>query len=229
MLYLECNCNHNSASCFCAHSPLWGGAEGARGRSELHYTDFSTICTRSRLCLFWRDATTQIARVFSVAQWPNGKQVSCPALQVIQRVKKREMFTHQGLLFKMWILAILQHPQMHHQFKRQRQRRLTDFEKKTGAWRNNWNKLWVCSLTGIPNMMMMMSKMPMGGIKIGAKIMTEKVDQTVTGLAQSRDLFESDDEDNLKRSQYCVCNNIVCDCDENPDSKSLLDNCWVEN
>ena len=73
-------------------------------------------------------------------------------------------------------------------------------------------------------MMMMMSKMPMGGIKIGAKIMTEKVDQTVTGLAQSRDLFESDDEDNLKRSQYCVCNNIVCDCDENPDSKSLLDN-----
>jgi hypothetical protein len=74
-------------------------------------------------------------------------------------------------------------------------------------------------------MMMMMSKMPMGGIKIGAKIMTEKVDQTVTGLAQSRDLFESDDEDNLKRSQYCVCNNIVCDCDENPDSKSLLDNC----
>ena len=74
-------------------------------------------------------------------------------------------------------------------------------------------------------MMMMMSKMPMGGIKIGAKIMTEKVDQTVTGLAQSRDLFESDDEDNLKRSQYCVCNSIVCDCDENPDSKSLLDNC----
>ena len=74
-------------------------------------------------------------------------------------------------------------------------------------------------------MMMMMSKMPMGGVKIGAKIMTEKVDQTVTGLAQSRDLFESDDEDNLKRSQYCVCNNIVCDCDENPDSKSLLDNC----
>ena len=74
-------------------------------------------------------------------------------------------------------------------------------------------------------MMMMMSKMPMGGIKIGAKIMTEKVDQTVTGLAQSRDLFESDDEDNLKRSQYCVCINILCDCDENPESKSLLDNC----
>ena len=74
-------------------------------------------------------------------------------------------------------------------------------------------------------MMMMMSKMPMGGIKIGAKIMTEKVDQTVTGLAQSRDLFESQDEDNLKRSQYCVCNNILCNCDENPDSKSLLDNC----
>ena len=74
-------------------------------------------------------------------------------------------------------------------------------------------------------MMMMVSKMPMGGIKIGAKIMTEKVDQTVTGLAQSRDLFESEAEDNLKRSQSCVCNNIVCDCDENPDSLSLLDNC----
>ena len=74
-------------------------------------------------------------------------------------------------------------------------------------------------------MMMMMSKMPMGGIKIGAKIMTEKVDQTVSGLAQSRDLFESQEEDNLKRSQYCVCNNILCDCDENPESKSLLDNC----
>ena len=61
-----------------------------------------------------------------------------------------------------------------------------------------------------------------------AKIMTEKADQTATGLAQSRDLFESEAEDNLKRSQSCVCNNIVCDCDENPDSLSLLDNCWVE-
>ena len=130
MLYLECNCNHNSVSCFCDHSPLFGGAEGARGRSELHCTNFSTICTGSRLCLFWRDATTQIARVFSVAQWPNGKQISCPGLQVIQKVKKKEMFTHQGLPFKMWILAILQHPQMHHQFKRQRQRRLTDLEKR---------------------------------------------------------------------------------------------------
>ena len=58
-----------------------------------------------------------------------------------------------------------------------------------------------------------------------AKIMTEKADQTATGLAQSRDLFESEAEDNLKRSQSCVCNNIVCDCDENPDSLSLLDNC----
>ena len=57
------------------------------------------------------------------------------------------------------------------------------------------------------------------------KIMTEKEDRTVSGLAQSRDLFESQDEDNLKRSQYCVCNNILCDCDENPESKSLLDNC----
>ena len=148
----------------------FGGAEGARGRLELHCTNFATICTGSRLCLFWRDATTQNARVFSVAQWPNGEQVSCPALQVIQRVKKREMFTHQALLFKMWILAILQHPQLHHQFKRQRLRRLTDFEKKTGAWSNNWNKFWVCSLTGIPNMMMMMSKMAMGGIKIGASL-----------------------------------------------------------
>ena len=34
--------------------------------------------------------------------------------------------------------------------------------------------------------------------------MTEKEDRTVSGLAQSRDLFESQDEDNLKRSQYCV-------------------------
>ena len=57
------------------------------------------------------------------------------------------------------------------------------------------------------------------------KIMTEKEDQTVSGLAQSRDLFESQEEDNLKRSQYCVWNNILCDCDENPESKSLLDNC----
>ena len=57
------------------------------------------------------------------------------------------------------------------------------------------------------------------------KIMTEKEDRTVSGLAQSRDLFESQDEDNLKRSQYCVCNNILCDCDENPESKSLLGNC----
>ena len=57
------------------------------------------------------------------------------------------------------------------------------------------------------------------------KIMTEKEDRTVSGLAQSRDLFESQEEDNLKRSQYCVCNNILCDCDENPESKSLLDNC----
>ena len=55
--------------------------------------------------------------------------------------------------------------------------------------------------------------------------MTEKEDRTVSGLAQSRDLFESQDEDMLKRSQYCVCNNILCDCDENLDLKSLLDNC----
>ena len=82
------------------------------------------MCTGSRLCLFWRDASARIARIFSVAQWPNGKQVSCPALQVIQRVKKREMFTHQALLLKMWILAILQHPQLHYQFKCQRLRRL---------------------------------------------------------------------------------------------------------
>ena len=40
---------------------------------------------------------------------------------------------------------------------------------------------------------------------------------------------ESQDEDNLKRSQYCVCNKILCNCDEDPESKSLLDNCWVEN
>ena len=226
MLYLECNSIIilHRASALIVH--VGGGREGKIG-NQLHRL-FYNVHGISSLS-FWRDSSSRIARVFSVAQWPNGRQVSCRGLQVIQRIKKREMFTHQGLLFKMWILAILQHPQMHHQFKRQRQRRLTDLEKKTGAWRNNWNKLWVCSLTGIPNMMMMMSKMPMGGIKIGAKIMTEKVDQTVTGLAQSRDLFESDDEDNLKRSQYCVCNNIVCDCDENPDSKSLLDNCWVEN
>ena len=128
------------------------------------------MCTGSRLCLFWRDASARIARIFSVAQWPNGKQVSCRGLQVIQRIKKREMFTHQGHPFKMWILAILQHPQMHHHCKRQRQRRLTDLEKKTGAWRINWNKLWVCSLTGIPNMMMMISKMTMGGIEIGASL-----------------------------------------------------------
>ena len=92
MLFLECKCNHNSASCFCAHSPLWGGGGGGE-----------------------------------------------------------------------------------------------ECEKD--------------------------------------KIMTEKEDRTVSGLAQSRDLFESQDEDNLKRSQYCVCNNILCDCDENPESKSLLDNC----
>ena len=96
MLYLECNCNHNSASCFCAHSPLWGG----RGR-----------------------------------------------------------------------------------------------EGKKGGGGEECEK---------------------------DKIMTEKEDRTVSGLAQSRDLFESQDEDNLKRSQYCVCNNILCNCDENPDSKSLL-------
>ena len=164
MLYLECNLIIilHRASALIVH--FGGGAEGARGRSEIHCTDFSTMCTGSRLCLFWRGASARIAHVFSVAQWPNGKQVSCQGLQVIQRIKKREMFTHQGLPFKMWILAILQHPQMHHQFKRQRQRRLTDFEKKTSAWSNIWNKFWVCSLTGIPNMMMMMSKMAMGGM-----------------------------------------------------------------
>ena len=155
MLYLECNCNHTSASCFCDHSPLWG-AEGARGRSEIHCTGFSTMCTGSCLCLFWRDASARIARIFSVAQWPNGKQVSCRGLQVIQRIKKREMFTHQGHPFKMWILAILQHPQMHHQFKRQRQRRLTDLEKRpapegttgtsfeSAAWQAFWTWWWWC-------------------------------------------------------------------------------------
>ena len=167
MLYLECNSIIilHRASALIVH--VGGGREGKIG-NQLHRL-FYNVHGISSLS-FWRDSSSRIARVFSVAQWPNGRQVSCRGLQVIQRIKKREMFTHQGLLFKMWILAILQHPQMHHHCKRQRQRRLTDLEKKTGAWRINWNKLWVCSLTGIPNMMMMISKMTMGGIEIGASL-----------------------------------------------------------
>ena len=215
MLYLECNSIIilHRASALIVH--VGGGREGKIG-NQLHRL-FYNVHGISSLS-FWRDSSSRIARVFSVAQWPNGRQVSCRGLQVIQRIKKREMFTHQGLLFKMWILAILQHPQMHHQFKRQRQRRLTDLEKKTGAWRINWKEEEEEE-----------GKKGGGGEECEkAKIMTEKADQTATGLAQSRDLFESEAEDNLKRSQSCVCNNIVCDCDENPDSLSLLDNFWVE-
>ena len=151
MLYLECNSIIilHRASALIVH--VGGGREGKIG-NQLHRL-FYNVHGISSLS-FWRDSSSRIARVFSVAQWPNGKQVSCPALQVIQRVKKREMFTHQGLLFKMWILAILQHPQMHHQFKRQRQRRLTDLEKapegttgtsfESAAWQAFRTWWWWC-------------------------------------------------------------------------------------
>ena len=127
MLYLECNSIIilHRASALIVH--VGGGREGKIG-NQLHRL-FYNVHGISSLS-FWRDSSSRIARVFSVAQWPNGRQVSCRGLQVIQRIKKREMFTHQGHPFKMWILAILQHPQMHHQFKRQRQRRLTDLEKR---------------------------------------------------------------------------------------------------
>ena len=130
-----------------------GGGRGREGKigSELHCTDFSTICTGSRLCLFWRDATTQQ-----------------------QQLKRRQSSD-----------------------KKEEEEEEEEEGKKGGGGEE-------CEKD---------------------KIMTEKEDRTVSGLAQSRDLFESQEEDNLKRSQYCVCNNILCDCDENPESKSLLDNC----
>ena len=161
---MECNCNHNSASCFYAHSPLWGG-RGREGkiRTPLHrlFYNMHGISSLSSLAGCYYPICP---RIFSctMTKWKTS--------QLSSSSSDTESQEERALLFKMWILAILQHPQMHHQFKRQRQRKLTDLEKKTGAWRNNWNKLWVCSLTGIPNMMMMMSKMAMGGIEIGASL-----------------------------------------------------------
>ena len=161
MLYLECKCNHTSASCFCAHSPLWGG-QGREGKigTPLHQL-FYNMHGISSLSLL---AGCYCPRIFSctMAEWETS--------QLSSSSSDTESQEERALLFKTWILAILQHPQLHHQFKHQRLRRLTDFKKKTGAWGNNWNKFWVCSLTGIPNMMMMMSTMAMGGIKIGASL-----------------------------------------------------------
>ena len=147
MLYLECNSIIilHRASALIVH--VGGGREGKIG-NQLHRL-FYNVHGISSLS-FWRDSSSRIARVFSVAQWPNGRQVSCRGLQVIQRIKKREMFTHQGHPFKMWILAILQHPQMHHQFKRQRQRTLrycfwiwNDFEMFTKGNYTTIPKIWI--------------------------------------------------------------------------------------
>ena len=200
MLYLECNCNHTSASCFCDHSPLWGG-RGREGKigTPLHQLFYNMHgisslsllagcyypnCPRTFSCTMAKWETSQLSRSSSDTESQEERDVHTPRTP-IQNVNLSYSSTSSNA-------SPVQTPKT---------KEINRLREETGAWRNNWNKLWVCSLTGIPNMMMMMSKMPMGGIKIGAKIMTEKVDQTVTGLAQSRDLFESDDEDNLKRSQ----------------------------
>ena len=56
MLYLECNCNHTSASCFCDHSPLWGG-RGCEGKigNPLHqlFYNMHGISSLSLLAGFW--------------------------------------------------------------------------------------------------------------------------------------------------------------------------------
>ena len=71
MLYLECNCNHNSASCFCAHSPLWGG-RGREGKigTPLHRL-FYNMHGISSLSLLAGCYYPKCPRIFSctMAEW----------------------------------------------------------------------------------------------------------------------------------------------------------------
>ena len=71
MLYLECNCNHTSASCFCAHSPLWGG-RGREGKigTPLHRL-FYNMHGISSLSLLAGCYYPNCPRIFSctMAEW----------------------------------------------------------------------------------------------------------------------------------------------------------------
>jgi len=71
MLYLECNCNHTSASCFCAHSPLWGG-RGREGKigTPLHQF-FYNMDEISPLSLLVGCYYPKCPRIFSctMAEW----------------------------------------------------------------------------------------------------------------------------------------------------------------
>ena len=71
MLYLECNCNHTSASCFCDHSPLWGG-RGREGKigTPLHQL-FYNMHGISSLSLLAGCYYPNCPRIFSctMAEW----------------------------------------------------------------------------------------------------------------------------------------------------------------
>ena len=195
MLYLECNCNHNSASCFCANSPLWGGAEGARGRLSVQCETQGGIRP-----LVWSQSTAHREEHGHISTSP--PNIAEPDGWVL--VQARGASWQGGVCGSdPWYLS-----------------QVFGLAPRMVAWRQVW-----CD----PNDFGAGRKEAGGEECEKDKIMTEKEDRTVSGLAQSRDLLESQEEDKLKRSQYCVCNNILCDCDENPESKSLLGNCWVEN
>ena len=153
MLYLECNCNHNSASCFCAHSPLWGGPMHGISSLSLLARCYCTNCPRIFSCTMAEWETSQLSSSSSDTESQEERDVHTPRTP-IQNVNLSYSSTSSNA-------SPVQTPKT---------KEINRLREETGAWRNNWNKLWVCSLTGIPNMMMMMSKMPMGGIKIGASL-----------------------------------------------------------
>ena len=143
MLYLECNCNHNSASCFCVSF------------AGCYYPN----CPRIFSCTMAEWETSQLSGSSSDTENQEERDVHTPRTP-IQNVNLSYSSTSSNA-------SPVQRPKT---------KEINRLQEENRRQRNNWNKLWVCSLTGIPNMMMMMSKMPMGGIKIGASLEHTKLE-----------------------------------------------------
>ena len=78
MLYLECNCNHNSASCFCAHSPLWGGPMHGISSLSLLARCYCTNCPRIFSCTMAEWETSQLSSSSSDTESQEERDVHTP-------------------------------------------------------------------------------------------------------------------------------------------------------
>ena len=84
MLYLECNCNHNSASCFCAHSPLWGGP---RARGEDRNSIAPTFLQYARDLVFVSFGGMLLPKLPAYFQLHNGRMGNKSVAQLLQYIQ----------------------------------------------------------------------------------------------------------------------------------------------